>query len=307
MFEGSITDVKGVLAGQATDGAGYTGCTVVIFPAGAVAGVDVRGAAPGTRETDLLRPGNLVEKVHAILLAGGSAFGLDAASGVMKWLEERGIGFDAGVARVPIVSAAVLFDLGVGDPKARPDAAMGYEACSDASERPIAQGRIGAGTGATVGKLLGQKFSMPGGVGTAAISVAGGSVVAAVVAVNALGDVVDYRDNRILAGVRLPGGTFPGAQSVLVSGKLPELPAGTNTTIGIVATDARLTKEQANRLASVAHDGLAWSIRPVHTSHDGDTLFAASYGDGEADFTVLCAAAVEVVARAVNNAVVSSQ
>lgn len=303
MYKGSITDIKGVLAGHATDERGRTGCTVVIFKEGAVAGADVRGGAPGTRETDLMRPGNTVEKVHAILLAGGSAFGLDAASGVMRWLEERGVGFDAHVAKVPIVPAAVLFDLGVGDPKARPDAAMGYAACDAASDGELAGGAVGAGTGATVGKLLGAMFAMQGGVGTASMKTYGGATVAAVVAVNALGDVVDYTDNRILAGVRLPTGDFPGAQAILASGKMPDIAGGANTTIGIVATDAALTKVQANRLATIAHDGLAWSIRPVHTALDGDTLFVASYGDMEAEFNSVCAVAVEVVARAINNAV----
>jgi L-aminopeptidase/D-esterase-like protein len=265
--------------------------------------VDVRGAAPGTRETDLLRPGNMVERVHAILLAGGSAFGLDAAGGVMRWLEEREIGFDAKVARVPIVPAAVLFDLGVGDAKARPDAAMGYAACQAATEGLLAQGAFGAGTGATVGKMLGPLFAMAGGVGTASRKTNGGATVAVVVAVNALGDVINYKNNKIIAGVRLPAGIHPGAQAILSSGRMPDITAGTNTTIGVIATDAKLTKEQANRLAAVAHDGLAWSIRPVHTALDGDTLFAASCGDREADFNALCATAVETVARSVNNAV----
>jgi L-aminopeptidase/D-esterase-like protein len=303
MYKGNITDIKGVLAGHITDELGRTGCTVVIFPKGATAGADVRGAAPGTRETDLLKPGNTVDKVHAIVLAGGSAFGLDAASGVMRWLEEHDIGFDTMVAKVPIVPAAVLFDLGVGNPKARPNSEMGYAACAAAAESELPQGAVGAGTGATVGKLLGPAFAMPGGVGTASMKTSGGATVAAVIAVNALGDIVDYTNNSIIAGIRLPDGSHPGAQAILASGKMPNLTGGTNTTIGIIATDAKLDKVQANRLATVAHDGLAWSIRPVHTAMDGDTLFAASYGDIEADFNVLCAAAVEVVARAVNNAV----
>ncbi len=307
MHKGNITDINGVLAGHATDREGRTGCTVVIFPEGAVAGVDVRGAAPGTRETDLLRPGNMVRHAHAILLTGGSAFGLDAASGVMRWLEEKGIGFETGAARVPIVPAAVLYDLAVGDAKARPDGAMGYAACCAAASEPLEQGPVGAGTGATVGKALGFELSSPGGVGTASIRLASGVTVAAVIAVNALGDVVDYRTNEILAGIRLPGGGFGSTQDLLVSGSAPGQQPGANTTIGVIATDAALTKEQANRLASVAHDGLAWSIRPVHTTMDGDTLFAASYGDKEAEFLSLCAAAVEVVARAVGNAVTSSQ
>jgi L-aminopeptidase/D-esterase-like protein len=250
-----------------------------------------------------MRPGNLVQRVHAVLLAGGSAFGLDAAGGVMKWLEERSIGFDTGVAKVPIVPAAVIYDLASGSPAARPDAAMGYAACESASGQPLPQGVVGAGTGATVGKVLGPAFAMAGGVGTASMKAAGGAAVAAVVVVNALGDVINYNNNAIMAGVRLPDGTHPGAQKILAFGRLPGDAVGTNTTIGVVATDAALTKEQANRLAVMAHDGLAWSIRPVHTALDGDTLFAASCGELEADFNSLCAAAVEVVARAVNNAV----
>jgi len=303
MYEGNVTDVKGVLAGHATDEKGKTGCTVILFKDGAVAGVDVRGAAPGTRETDLLKPGNTVEKIHAVVLAGGSAFGLDAATGVMRWLEERDIGFDTKVAKVPIVPAAVLFDLAVGDAKARPDAAMGYAACEAATDKELQQGSVGAGTGATVGKLMGPLFQMRGGVGTASMKTSHGATVAAVVAVNALGDVIDYKTNKILAGIRLPAGIHPGAQAIMASGKLPDITPGTNTTIGVVATDAALTKTQANRLATVAHDGLAWSIRPVHTALDGDTLFAASYGDRQADFNAICATAVEVVARAINNAV----
>ena len=303
MHQGNITDVRGIRAGHATEPIGRTGCTALVFEGGAVAGVDVRGAAPGTRETDLLKPGNTVENVHAILLCGGSAFGLDAASGAMRYLEERGIGFDTGVARVPIVPAAVLFDLAVGSPKARPDAAMGYAACENATDRPLAQGQVGAGCGATVGKALGSSATMAGGVGTASIQLPDGTTVAAVVAVNAFGDVVDYRSGAILAGVRLPDGTFPGTQALLVGGKLHDPRGGTNTTIGVVATDAALTKTEANRLATVAHDGLAWSIRPVHTGLDGDTLFAVSAGERHTEFNALCAAAVEVVARAVANAV----
>ena len=303
MYKGNITDIKGVLAGHATDTVGRTGCTALLFAGGAIAGVDVRGGAPGTRETDLLKPGNTVERVNAILLCGGSAFGLDAATGAMRYLEERGIGFDAGAAKVPIVPAAVLFDLGVGDPNARPDAAMGYAACEAANADKLAQGPVGAGCGATVGKALGPKCAMAGGVGTASVKTSGGATVSAVIAVNAFGDVVDYKTGKILAGARLPGGIHPGTQSILVNGKVFDLLNGTNTTIGVIATDAALTKTEASRLATVAHDGLAWSIRPVHTGFDGDTLFAASLGEKQADFNALCAAAVEVVARAVANAV----
>ncbi len=302
IYEGSLTDIPGVRVGHCTLASARTGCTVALFAGGAVAGVDVRGAAPGTRETDLLRPGNLVQAAHAVLLCGGSAYGLDAAGGVMRYLEEQGVGLDTGDALVPIVPAAVLYDLGVGDAHTRPGAGEGYQACVAASQSPPAQGAVGAGCGATVGKLMGAQASMPGGIGSASMRV-GETLIAALVAVNALGDVLDYRTGRILAGCRDQDGRFADTQALLCAGAAPPQGAGRNTTIGIVATDACLTKEQANRLATVAHDGLAWSIRPVHTMMDGDTLFALSCGQRRVDFTALCAAAAEVVARAVSNAV----
>jgi len=298
---GSITDVPGLLVGHVSDKDNRTGCTVILTDKGAVAGVDVRGAAPGTRETDLLRPGNLVEKVHAIALCGGSAYGLEAASGVMEYCEERGIGLPVGVGIVPIVPAAVLFDLACGSPSVRPDKAMGYAACTAADSEP-AWGRVGAGTGATVGKVAGRAFSMPGGIGTASITLPNGCTVAAVAAVNALGDVVDEA-GRILAGARTEDGAFLNCQRLMLSGAGSAALPGTNTTLGVVATTAKLDKAQANRLASVAHDGYARAIRPVHTQSDGDTIFALSYGQDEADFTCLCAAAAEVMAAAIRSAV----
>jgi len=301
-YSGSITDISGLVAGHYTDKENATGCTVVIAPEGAVGGVCVRGAAPGTRETDLLEPGNLVEKVNAIALCGGSAFGLAAATGVMDWCEEKGYGLDVGVAKVPIVPAAVLFDLGVGSAKVRPDAAAGYAACEAASADPLPQGRVGAGTGCTVGKALGGQFAMACGIGSVSVTLPSGVRVAAVVAVNALGDVFDHTTNTQVAGARDAQGNWLNISRLILGGAQSQSLLGSNTTIGIVATDAALTKAQANRLASVAHDGYAMTIRPVHTMNDGDTIFAMACGDKAEDMTVLCAAAVEVVARAIVNA-----
>ncbi len=306
----SITDVPGLLVGQADDAEALTGCTVVVCPAGAVGGVDQRGGAPGTRELDLLRPMHLVQQVHAVMLAGGSAFGLDAATGVMRWLEEQGIGLDVGVARVPIVPAAILFDLGIGRADVRPDAAMGYRACQAArAERPR-EGNAGAGMGCTVGKLLGPKQGMKGGLGTASLDLGDGLVVGAIVAVNALGDVVDPTNGQIVAGARLAGSEPPQfADSVAVlraragqPGLGTAVPA-TNTVIGVVATNARLTKEEANKMAQMAHDGLARTIRPAHTLFDGDTIFALALGDRPADVNAMGALAAEVLAQAILNGV----
>lgn len=305
LFPGSLTDVGGLAVGHHTDTRRPTGCTVVLCPEGAVCGVDVRGAAPGTRETDLLRPDNLVERVHALLLTGGSAFGLDAAGGVMGWLDERAHGLPVGPVRVPIVPAAVLFDLWVGDGRIRPDAAAGRAACDAASSHPPAQGCVGAGAGATVGKLFGVDRAMKGGIGTAALQ-AGAVTVAALVAVNPTGDVIDPASGRVVAGTRGDDGLPRSAAKAIAAGELPQRAiAGMATTIGIVATDAVLTKAQANKLATMAHDGLARTIHPVHTMADGDTLFAlATGGSGRpGEMTVLGVLAAEVVARAVLNAV----
>jgi len=305
MYKGKITDVPGIEVGHAQNIQAGTGCTVVICREGAVAGVDVRGAAPGTRETDLIRPGNLVDRVYAILLAGGSAFGLAAADGVMKFLEEQGVGFETGSVKVPIVAGAVLYDLEYGSAMIRPDAAMGYEACLNASSDNSIQGSVGAGTGATVGKVLGMKGSMKSGIGTASISLPGGIVVGALVAVNAFGDVVEPGTGKILAGAIYPEtGQYVNTVDFIISSNQKYGFAGTNTTIGVVATNAILTKEQANRLSMMAHDGLAQTIRPVHTMMDGDTLFTLSTGEIEGDMTAIGCAAVEVVARAVINAAV---
>lgn len=281
---GCITRVAGLQVGHFTDTRRPTGCTVVLTPQGAVAGVDVRGAAPGTRETDLLTPGNLVDRVHAILLTGGSAFGLDAATGVMRWLEAHGHGFPVGPARVPIVPAAVLFDLTVGDAHIRPDAQAGYAACEAAvqqrPDQPLPQGNVGAGAGAVVGKLFGLDRAMKGGIGSASLTV-DGVTVGALVACNALGDVRDPDTGALLAGARVQPdqrGLLNSEQALCLGMPLATVRAGSNTTIGLIATDARLNSLEVRRLAQLGHDGLARSINPVHTAMDGDTLFALATG-----------------------------
>ena len=307
---GAITDVSGIRVGHFTDTRRPTGCTVVLTEEGAVGGVDVRGAAPGTRETDLLDPSNLVEQVHAILLSGGSAFGLDAAAGVVRWLEERGFGFPAGPVRVPIVPAAVLFDLGVGDPAIRPNAASGYQACEAASAGPPVEGSVGAGAGATVGKLFGMARAMKGGIGTASVRV-GRVTVGAIVAVNAVGDVIDPASGLVIAGTRtVDGRRGPGAAAAILQGDLPPaLQPGMATTIGVVATDAVLTKAQARKLAQMAHDGLARTIEPVHTLWDGDTMFTVGTGRSglPGNMMVLGVLAARVTASAVLRAVLAAK
>ncbi|APW38060.1 peptidase S58 [Rhodoferax koreense] len=307
---GAITDVAGIEVGQFTHTGRPTGCSVVIARDGAVAGVDVRGAAPGTRETELLHPSNLVQKVHAVALCGGSAWGLDAASGVMRWLEEQGIGLVVGRGLVPIVPAAVLFDLHVGDTHIRPDAAAGYQACVDASRAAPAEGNVGAGAGALVGKLYGLGRAMKGGIGTASLRV-DGVTVGALVACNAVGDVIDPDTAQVVAGARTPDGTgLLDTRRAVLAGLPPSSPlAGTNTTIGVVATDAVLTKAQAHRLAQVAHDGLARSINPVHTMLDGDTMFALGTGASgrTSDMTTLSVLVAEVTARAVVRAILAAR
>ncbi|WOP14756.1 P1 family peptidase [Ottowia sp. SB7-C50] len=310
-YPGSITQVRGIEVGHFTDTRRPTGCSVVLARAGASGGVDVRGAAPGTRETDLLDPANLVGVVHAVLLSGGSAWGLDAASGVMRWLDEQGVGLYVGSAPgqvVPIVPAAVLFDLHLGDARIRPGDTAGYAACDSASDEPL-QGNVGAGAGATVGKLFGMPFAMKGGIGTASVTL-DGVTVGALIAVNALGDVVDPATGTPIAGARTEDGQgLRGSVSAVLAGDAPlSLLAGVNTTIGVVATDAPLSKAQCQRLAGAGHDGLARAIRPVHTMSDGDTLFALATGmSGGLDFNVLCTMAGEAVARACVNAVRAAQ
>lgn len=308
----AITDVAGIKVGHFTETRRPTGVTVILTENGATAGVDVRGAAPGTRETDLLDPQNLVQQVHAIMLAGGSAFGLDAATGVVRWLEEHGYGFPTGPANVPIVPAAILYDLTVGDAKIRPDATMGYKACAAATAQTPAEGNVGAGTGATVGKLLGADRSMKGGIGTASIKVTDKksgqtTTVGAIVAVNAVGDVFDPVSGKLLAGARSADGKkLMGTMNAILRGEpLPALLGGTATTIGAVATDAQLDKAQCRKVAQMAHDGLARTINPSHTMYDGDTLFALATGKSgkPGNVTLIGALAAEALAQAVVRAV----
>ena len=314
----AITDVPGIKVGHAQDEEALTGCTVILCEAGAVGGVDQRGGAPGTRETDLLHPMHLVDKVHAVVLAGGSAFGLDAASGVVRYLEGRGVGFETGVARVPIVPAAILFDLDVGRADVRPDAAMGYQACLNASADPPAEGNVGAGTGARVGSVLGVCQAMKAGIGTASLEIGAGLIVGAIVAVNAFGDVVDPANGRIVAGARSPQGGLTDTLAVLkmVAGQMGGGFAHGNTVIGVVATNARLTKEGANKVAQMAQDGLARAVRPAHTMFDGDTLFSLATGEVEIDacaggvpaaISIVGAFAAEVLAQAIVRAVFAAR
>lgn len=305
-YPGSITDVPGIKLGHAQDLNALTGCSVVMCETGAVGGVDQRGGAPGTRETDLLGPMHLVEKVHAVLLSGGSAFGLDAASGVMKYLEERKVGFDMKVATVPVVPAAILFDLFIGDAHVRPDAAMGYRACQAASVHDTAQGNIGAGTGATVGNLMGIKQAMKGGLGTASMKIGNGVIVAALMAVNAFGDVVDPRNNQLIAGARsFKGGLADTMETMrtFMGRSILEFATPHNTVIGIVATNAKLTKDEVNKVAQVGHNGIAQTIRPAHTMLDGDIIFGLATGQRKSDVNIVAAFAAEVVARAIFNGI----
>ena len=301
----TITAISGLKVGHATDEKARTGCTVILCESGGVAGVDIRGSAPGTRETDAIRPGGLVEKVHAILLTGGSAFGLDAAGGVMQFLEESGIGFPAGPVRVPIVPSAVIFDLGVGNPKVRPDREMGYHACVNATNARIEMGQVGAGTGATVGKGPGLQPSN-GGVGSTCRVLKSGLMVGAIVIVNAVGNVVDPTTGQIIAGAKDPEtGEFVNITERLSEpGKNDQFQApNTNTTIGVVATDAALSPTEVTKVAQIAHDGLARSIHPVHTMFDGDTVFALSTGTHDAPVNTVGVIAAEVMAEAICRAV----
>lgn len=295
----TLTAIDGIQVGHVTDLKARTGCTVILCPTGATAGVDVRGAAPGTRETESIRPGRLIQKVHAVLLTGGSAFGLDAASGVVQYLEERNIGFPAGPVRVPIVPAAVIFDLHVGDAKVRPDREMGYQACLNATSESVTIGAVGAGTGATVGKAPGVTAS-PGGVGSACKCLESGLIVAAFVVVNALGNIVDPATGEIIAGGKENGSFVDITDRLLDVSIVP----GTNTTIGVVATNATLSVAEATRVAEMAHDGMARAIRPSHTMFDGDTLFTLATGThtGSSVNTIGILAA-EVVAEAIVAAV----
>jgi len=304
-----FSEIEGIQVGHAQNLVAATGCSVIICEAGASVGVDVRGGAPGTRETDLLNPVNLIQKVHAVMLAGGSAFGLDAAAGVMQYLEERGIGFDVQVTRVPIVCGAVLFDLTIGDWRVRPDKDMGYQACVNAQSdahllRNWHGGSIGAGTGATVGKILGTERAMKSGLGFYALQ-AGDLKVGAMVAVNCLGDILDPLTGEKLAGpLNENMQTLADTESIMIQNcsEKKNLFAG-NTTIGIVATNAAFTKTQATKLASMAQNGYARTMRPAHSMYDGDAIFAMSTGDIEADLSVVGLLAARVMERAVIAAV----
>ncbi len=306
MYKGKITDIEGTKVGHAHDFEGMTGCTVVICEEGAVTGVDVRGGAPGTRETDLLKSENMIEKTHAILLSGGSAFGLDAATGVMKYLEEREIGFDVGVAKVPIVPAAVIFDLNVGNPKIRPDGQMGYQACQNATEQDETQGNVGCGLGATAGKVLGTKSAMKSGLGTASMNI-NNLWIGAIVVVNSFGNVYDYNSREFLVGsINKTNNKIINTYEALSRKDNIEF-AGKNTTIGVIATNALLTKGEANKVAQLGHNGLARSINPIHTMFDGDTVFAMATGKVKADVNLVGTLASEVMSRAITNAVKSAK
>ncbi|MCB2180007.1 P1 family peptidase [bacterium] len=314
-MSGAITDISGIKVGHASDFEGITGCTVILCEQGAVAGVDQRGGGPGTREIALLNPVNNVEKVHAIVLAGGSAFGLDAASGVMRYLEEKQIGYQTGVARVPIVPSAILFDLGIGEPNTRPDAAMGYQACQNATTQPPEQGSIGAGTGATVGKLLGTQQGIKSGIGTASIDIGGGVTVGAIVAVNAVGDIIDPNTGKIIAGARpikkgpikIGGeGFFADSLSLMgsmVGRSLFSLADRANTVISVVATNASFDKAGATKIAQMAQNGVVRCVRPANTMHDGDTMFALSLGKKKANINIVGAFAAQAVQMAILNAI----
>ncbi|HEY6374462.1 MAG TPA: P1 family peptidase [Edaphobacter sp.] len=308
---GSITDVPGLKAGHHTLSERPTGCTVVLCEAGATAGVDVRGSAPGTRETDLLSATNAVEKVQAILLSGGSAFGLDAASGVMRYLEEHHLGYKLGeLGVVPIVPAAILMDLGVGNFRIRPNAESGYKACVAAGIGRLAEGNVGAGAGATIGKMFGREFAMKSGLGTSSVKVGGtGIVVGALVAVNAIGDVVRPETGKIIAGARTEGDKgFRDSMNAMMNGYEVVTQGGANTTIGIVATNAPFNKTQMTKIAQMAHDGYARAINPVHTMSDGDTIFSLSTGttNVKADVSAIGAIAAVVMSRAIVRAVMQA-
>ncbi len=311
----TITSVPGLEIGQAQDLNALTGCTVIICRKGAVAGVDVRGGAPGTRETDLLQPVNLVEKIHAVMLAGGSAYGLDSAAGAMRYLEEHKIGFNTGAGLVPIVPAAIIFDLNIGKSKGRPDSEMGYRACQAASSKPVEEGNLGAGTGASVGKLFGLKQAMKAGQGSASLSISRGVTVGALAVVNPLGDVVDPRTGEIVAGLRSgkigplkvgAAGYFANTLDVMRSffGRtVLSFATRANTVLGVVAVNASLTKTELTKVAQMAQDGIARTIRPSHTMLDGDVVFALATGGRKADVSSVGAFAAEALSQAILRAV----
>ncbi|QRG70009.1 P1 family peptidase [Brevibacillus choshinensis] len=304
---GTITDVPGVKVGHAQNTEALTGCSVILLERPSVCGVDVRGSAPGTRETDLLDPMNMVSVVHSICLSGGSAYGLDAATGVMQYLEDQGVGLDVMFGVVPIVPGAVLFDLAIGDHKIRPDRQMGYEAAAKASKDAVAQGNVGAGTGASVGKLNGFANAMKSGLGCASVKLDNGLVVGAIVAVNAVGHVFDPQSGKILAGPRDGEGALIDSVEVMKISAFSPIPPGTNTTIAVVASNAILTKSEAKKAAQMAHDGLARTIRPIHTMNDGDTIFSVATGEVEATVDLIGTLSADVLAAAVISAIVHAE
>src|SRR5690554_1680709 len=307
MYNGYITDIEGIKVGHGSSEGALTGCTVIICEEGATGGVDVRGSAPGTRETDLFKAENMVDKVHAVVLSGGSAFGLEASSGVMKFLEDKGVGFDVGVTKVPIVASAVIFDLGIGDFKIRPDFKMGYEAAEAASPTENRQGCIGAGMGATVGKILGPKGVMKSGLGSATVQL-GQLKVSALVVVNSFGDVYDYKSNKQLAGVYdYANKKMLNTMEILKNMYSQTNPFLKNTTIGVIATNAILTKAEGNKVAQMAHNGFARSINPIHTMYDGDTIFTMATNKVKEDISLIGTLAEAVMSQAISNAIVHSK
>ena len=307
MYPGYITDVNGIKVGHSQSEEGMTGCTAIICEKGATGGVDVRGSAPGTRETDLLKPENTVDKIHAVVLSGGSAFGLEAASGVMNYLEKNGIGFDTGIAKVPIVASAVIYDLNIGDHRIRPDYKMGYEAAKSATTEERRQGNIGCGMGATVGKILGPANAMKSGLGSATVR-AGNLVVSAIVAVNSFGDIFDFETAKQIAGVYdYDKKEMLNTYSIMKSQLKPAGFPMKNTTIAVVATNAILTKAETNKLASMAHNGFARSINPVHTMFDGDTIFAMATNEIHSDLNLTGTMAAEAISRSITNALLSAK
>lgn len=303
MYQGYITDVPGIKVGHAGSLEGMTGCTVIICEKGATGGVDVRGSAPGTRETDLFKAEKMVDKVHAIVLSGGSAFGLEAASGVMKYLEEQNVGFDVGVTKVPIVASAVIFDLNIGDYRIRPDFIMGYKAAQNANTHENMQGNIGCGMGATIGKILGPQNSMKSGLGSATVKV-GELIVSAIVSVNSFGDIYDFENNRQIAGVY----DYKNNKLLNTINIMKEMNKELgfnvqNTTIGAIATNAKLTKAEANKISEMAHNGFARSINPIHTMVDGDTIFTMATNEINADISLIGTIAAEAMSKAISNAV----
>ena len=305
LYSGYITDVEGIKVGHYEDLENLTGCSVIICEEGATGGIDVRGSAPGTRETDLFQDKKTVDKIHSVVLSGGSAFGLDASGGVMKYLEEKNVGFDTGIIKVPIVSSAVIFDLGLGNPHIRPDFNMGYLASKNSNNKDYRQGNVGAGAGASVGKILGKKFSMKSGLGSASV-ILGDLVVSAMVVVNAVGDVYNLKGKKIAGVYDYENSKFLDSIEIMKSGYINTL-EGVNTTIGVVATNAILTKGQSNKVAEMAHNALAKRIMPVHTTFDGDTVFSLSTNKVEADVNLVGTLGIEAMEKAIVNSILSSK